>query len=90
MLEYSPLPGNDSGDLLAMPFRLSPRGKEKVMPSAMFVIGISLEVAEHTQCSPEVAQRSGWRGSERSLYSCLSIAGLCGTGRAPSHDRSEQ
>jgi hypothetical protein len=29
------------------------------MPLAIFVIGISLEVVEHTQYSPEVAQRSG-------------------------------
>ena len=58
------------------------------MPLAMIAVRISLVVAEHRQCSPEVAQRLGWREIGRSPYSYLSVVDLCGTRRAPSHDRS--
>ena len=56
----------------------------------MLVVGTSLAVAERRRCSPEVARQLGRRESERSPYSFLFAAGLCGTRRAPSHDRSER
>jgi hypothetical protein len=89
MLGCLPLLSSDLGNLLAIPFRLSPRGKERVTPSAMFVVGISLEAAVYRRYSLEVARRSGWRESERSPYSCPSIAGLCGTRCTLSYGRSE-
>jgi hypothetical protein len=59
MLGRSPLLGNDLGDLLAIPFRLSPRGKEKVMLSVIFVVGTSLVVAERRRYSLEGAWQLG-------------------------------
>ena len=56
----------------------------------MLVVGTSLAVAERRRCSPEVARQLGRRESERSPCSFLFAASLCGTGRAPSHDRSER
>jgi hypothetical protein len=47
MLGRSTLLGSDLGNLLAIPFRLSPRGIERVIPLAMFIVGTSLVVAEH-------------------------------------------
>jgi hypothetical protein len=88
MLGYSPLLGSDLDNLLAIPYYPSPRGTEILRPLAMPVVGTAPVIAEHRQCSPEVAQKLGWRGSGRSLYSCLSVAGLCDTRRAPSHDQS--
>ena len=89
MLECSPLLSSDFGDLPAMSSRLSLRGIGKVMHLVMLIVGTSLVVAEHRLCSPEVAQRLGWRESGRSPYSSLSIASLCDTGHGPSHGRSE-
>jgi hypothetical protein len=89
MLGRSPLPGSDLDDLLATPYHPSLRGTERVRPLAMPVVGTALAVVEHRRYSPEVAQRLGWRGSGRSLCSCLSVAGLYDTGRAPSYSRSE-
>ena len=90
MLGCSPLLGTDLGDPLAIPYHPSPRGTERAMPLAMLVVGTSLAVAERRQCSPEVARQLGQRESERSPYSFLFAASLCGTRRAPSHDRSER
>jgi hypothetical protein len=47
MLGYSLLLDSDLGNLLATPFRLSPRGTERVMPLAIIAIGTSLVVVEH-------------------------------------------
>jgi hypothetical protein len=88
MLGYSPLLGSDLGDPLAIPYYPSPRGTERAIPLAMLVVGTSLIVAERRQCGPEVARQLGRRETEHSPYSCLSVAGLCDTRRAPSHDQS--
>ena len=88
MLGRSPLLGSDSGDPLATPSYLSPRGTEKAMPLAMLVVGTSLAVAERRRCSLEVARQLGRRETEHSPYSFLFAASLCSTGRVPLHDRS--
>jgi hypothetical protein len=88
MLRCLPLLGSDLDDLLATPYYPSPRGTERVMPLVMFVVGTSLVVVEHRRYSPEVARRSGWRGSGCSLYSCLSVTSLCDTGYAPLYGRN--
>jgi hypothetical protein len=67
MLGRSPLLDSNLGDLLATPYYPSPRDIERAMPLAMIAVGTSLAVAEYRQYSLEVVQRSGWRGSGRSL-----------------------
>jgi hypothetical protein len=81
--------GSDLGDLLAIPFHLSPKCTGRAALLVILVRGIFALAVERRRCSQVVAQRLGWRESERFPCSSLFVTSLCDTGRVPLHNQIE-